>query len=44
MSVGVGTAPWKHDAGYRREEPLYEPWREAMEEYRRKLDEDPDAP
>ena len=24
-------------------EPLYEPWREAMEEHRRKLDEDPDA-
>ena len=43
LSVGVGTAPWKHDAGYLRDEPLYEPWREAMEEYRRKLDEDPDA-
>jgi hypothetical protein len=39
----AGTAAWKQDAGYLRDEPLYEPWREAMEENRRKLDEDPDA-
>lgn len=35
--------PWKKDAGYLRDEPLYEAWREAMEENRHKLDEDPDA-
>ena len=44
LSVAGGTAPWKQDAGYLRDEPLYEPWREAMEENRRRLDEeDPDA-
>jgi hypothetical protein len=43
LSVAASAAPWKQDAGYLRDEPLYEPWREAMEEYRRKLDEDPEA-
>ena len=43
LSVAAGAAPWKQDAGYLHDEPLYEPWREAMEEYRRKLDEDPEA-
>jgi len=35
--------PITPDAGYLHDEPLYEPWREAMEENRRKLDEDPEA-
>ncbi|HEY3964692.1 MAG TPA: hypothetical protein VGM05_09100 [Planctomycetaceae bacterium] len=39
----AGAAPWKQDAGYLHDEPLYEPWRKAMEEARRKLDEDPDS-
>ena len=43
LSVAVNAAPWKQDAGYLRDEPLYDLWREAMEENRRKLDEDPDA-
>jgi hypothetical protein len=43
LSVVAGWAPWKQDAGYLRDEPLYEPWREAMKEYRRKLDEDTEA-
>jgi hypothetical protein len=43
LNVASGPANWMQDAGYLREEPLYEPWREAMEEYRRKLDEDPEA-
>jgi len=43
LSVAADSAPWKQNAGYLRDEPLYEPWREAMEEYRRKLDEDPEA-
>jgi hypothetical protein len=43
VSVAAGAASWKQDAGYLQNEPLYEPWREAMEEYRRKLDEDPEA-
>ena len=44
LNVAAGVAPWKQDAGYLHDEPLYEPWREAMEDYRRKLDEDPGAP
>jgi hypothetical protein len=43
LSVAAGVAAWKQDAGYLHDEPLYEPWREAMEEYRRKLDEDLEA-
>jgi hypothetical protein len=43
LRVAADPAPWKQDAGYLRAEPLYEPWREAMAEYRRQLDEAPDA-
>ena len=43
LSVVASAAPWMQDAGYLHDEPLYEPWREAMEEYRRQLDEDPEA-
>jgi hypothetical protein len=43
VSVAAGSAPWKQDAGYLQDEPLYEAWCEAMEEYRGKLDEDSEA-
>jgi hypothetical protein len=43
LSVAATAAPWKEDAGYLHDDPLYEPWRDAMEEYRRQLDEDPEA-
>jgi hypothetical protein len=43
LSVATGAAPWKEDAGYLHDEPLFGPWHEAMEEYRRKLDGDPEA-
>jgi hypothetical protein len=43
LNVAGGTAPWKQDAGYLQDDPLYEPWRAAMEEDRRQLDEDPEA-
>lgn len=43
LSVVATAIPWNQDAGYLRDEPLYGPWREAMEEYRRQLDEDPEA-
>lgn len=39
----ASTGPWMQDAGYLRDDPLYQPWREAMDEYRRQLDEDPEA-
>ena len=43
VDLAAGAAPWTQDAGYLHDEPLFEPWREAMDEYRRKLDEDPEA-
>ncbi len=43
LRVGSGAAPWKEDAGYLRDSPVYQAWREAIEEYRRQLDEDPEA-
>jgi hypothetical protein len=43
LDVAAGAAPWKQDAGYLHDDPLYEAWRAAMEEYRRQLDEDPEA-
>lgn len=43
VNVAATEAPWKQDAGWLHDEPLYERWREAMEEYRRQLDEDPNA-
>jgi hypothetical protein len=39
-----GPRPWSRFAGTLRGDPLLGAWKEAMEEYRRKLDEDPDAP
>lgn len=42
LSVAAAS-PWKQDAGYLLCDPLYESWRDAMEEQRRKLDEDPEA-
>ncbi len=43
LTLPAGAAPWKQDAGYLRDEPLYDAWREAMQEHRRRLDEEPDA-
>jgi hypothetical protein len=43
LSVATSPAPWKQDAGYLHDEPLYDAWREAMEEHRGTLDEDADA-
>jgi hypothetical protein len=43
LSVAASAAPWMQDTGYLHDDPLYEPWREAIEEYRRQLDEDPEA-
>ena len=43
LNFDDSAAPWKQDAGYLRDDSLYEPWRAAMEEYRRQLDEDHEA-
>jgi hypothetical protein len=37
--------PWAKYAGtWQPGDPLIEEWKEAVEEYRRKIDEDPDVP
>jgi hypothetical protein len=36
--------PWMEFAGMFKGDPLLEEWKEAMAEYRRKMDEDPDSP
>jgi hypothetical protein len=43
LSVAADAAPWRQDAGYLQNDPLYESWREAIKEYRRKLEEGPEA-
>jgi hypothetical protein len=43
LSVATGAAPSMEDAGYLHDEPLFEPWCDAMEAHRRKLDEDAEA-
>src|SRR5580693_4185212 len=40
VTVVAGQAPWKQDAGYLRDEPLFEAWREAMEKNRQELDDE----
>ncbi len=43
LNVPPASGSWRVDAGSLREDPLYEPWREAMETYRRQLDADPNS-
>ena|SRR3989442_8461638 len=44
LSVPSGPHPWSGDAGYLRDDPLLAAWRNAMEEARRRLDDDPNTP
>jgi hypothetical protein len=43
LAIPAGPHPFSRFAGSLRDEPLFEAWKQAMEEYRRRLDEDPDA-
>jgi hypothetical protein len=44
VTLNVGDPhPWSKDAGWLRDNPLYDAWRQSMEDYRQQLDEDPDA-
>ena len=43
LNVDAGATSWKEEAGYLRDSPAYQLWRDAVEEYRRGLDEDPEA-
>jgi hypothetical protein len=35
--------PWVQGAGMFRDDPLFDQWQAAIAEYRREVDEDPDA-
>jgi len=41
---GPAEHPWLPYAGTLKDDPLLEPWKEAMAEYRRQRDADPDPP
>jgi len=43
LAIAAPVASWEQDAGYLKDDPLYDSWREAIEEHRRRLDEDPEA-
>ncbi len=43
LTINEREPAWKEDAGCLRDDPQYESWREAIEEYRREMNADPDA-
>ena len=44
LNVAASAAPWKQGTGYLHDDPVYEACRVAREEYRRRLDDAPEAP
>jgi len=44
LDVPPGPHPWSSFAGMLRDDPMLDAWKQAMAEYRRKMDEDPDVP
>lgn len=44
LEIPTTAHPWASFAGDMKDDPLLEPWRKAMAEYRRKMDEDPNVP
>jgi hypothetical protein len=43
LEVGTPPHPWKAFAGMHKDDPWIEDWKRSVEEYRKKVDEDPDA-
>jgi hypothetical protein len=43
LEVGAPPDPWMAFAGMFKDDPWIDDWKRAVEEYRRKVDEDPDA-
>jgi hypothetical protein len=43
LEVGAAADPWMAFAGMFQGDPWIEDWKRSIEEYRRKVDEDPDA-
>jgi predicted RNase H-like HicB family nuclease len=43
LEVGTPVDPWMAFAGMFKDDPWIDDWKRSVEEYRRKVDEDPDA-
>ena len=43
LDVGATSDPWMAFAGMFKDDPWIEDWKRSVQEYRRKVDEDPDA-
>jgi predicted RNase H-like HicB family nuclease len=43
LEIGPSSHPWMEFAGMFKDDPWIEDWKKSVEEYRRKVDEDPDA-
>src|SRR5713101_5788367 len=43
LEVGASSDPWMALAGMFKDDPWIDDWKKSVEEYRRKVDEDPDA-
>jgi hypothetical protein len=43
LEVGAPPDPWMPFAGMFKDDPWIDDWKQSIEEYRRKIDEDPDA-
>jgi hypothetical protein len=43
LEIPTTRHPWASFAGDLKDDPLLEPWKKAMAEYRRQMDEDPDV-
>jgi predicted RNase H-like HicB family nuclease len=42
IEIGAQPHPWMQFAGMFKDEPLFDDWQNAIEEYRRKVDSEPD--
>jgi hypothetical protein len=43
LEIGAEPHPWMEFAGMFKDDPLFDDWQKAIEEYRRKVDENPAA-
>jgi predicted RNase H-like HicB family nuclease len=44
LELGAEPHPWMEFAGMFKDDPWIEDWKQSIEEYRQKVDDDPDAP
>ncbi|MCI0462636.1 MAG: hypothetical protein L0Z62_37280 [Gemmataceae bacterium] len=44
LEVPGAENPWQKLAGMYHDDPLFDEWRQAMADYRRQVEEDPDSP